>query len=127
MDKKILSYVLVFLLGAGLCGFAVYGFSKADYNKQVDKLSADIARLEATDAERVKLIESLTADNRSANERVVRLETQLRERDKRFADRLAEISGQLSRTATALEGSNVGIDDVIEGLGQVKELVEALP
>ena len=119
--------MLVFLLGAGLCGFAVYGFAKADYHKQTDKLSADIARLEATDAERVKLIESLTADNRSANERVVRLETQLRERDKRFADRLAEISGQLSRTATALEGSNVGIDDVIEGLGQVKELVEALP
>lgn len=127
MAKKVLSYVLVFVLGAAVCGFAVYRLTKADYSKQTDKLSADIAKLEDTARKRDAVIESLTADNKSANARADRLEVELRERDKRFADRLAEIGSQLERAATALEGSDGGIDDVIEGLGQVKELVEALP
>ena len=127
MAKKILGYILAALCGAVLCGITIAGIAKNNYTRQAIGISEDIDKLKGTAARSAAIVVDLQRYNSEANGRIDKLEAELRERDRRFAARFADLSSELGRTATAIEGSNVGIDAVIEGLGQLKPLVEALP
>ena len=127
MWNKVRFYIIAIVIGGVLGGSAVYAIAKAGHTREFARLS-DIVRTGEV------LNRTLQADNsalRTANtdaQRSIReLELQLDRDHKQSQAQIERIRATVSDIGSDLAGSGSSIQTIIDGIGSLRKLIEALP
>ena len=130
MWEKIKYYVIVgtscLCLGVG----ASYLVTQGAADKRIDKLKSDLARSEVRNEQLGLRLSAATGSEQRLEQTVSRFQddnSRLNESLGRAEADASKLKDGLERVANSMQSAGKGLDAIIEGLGQLKELAELLP
>jgi archaellum component FlaC len=118
--------ILAFGLGTLVSGFIVFAVAKGDHNRQVDKLSKQIDAIRDTNEYLSKYNSELVNTNNRLTTTVGELEKRITDDNIFYQRRLGEIGKSLIGISDSLGDATASIREIIDGIEQVKKLVEDL-
>jgi len=118
--------ILAFGLGTLVSGLVVFTIAKGNYNREADKLSKQIDAIRTTNEYLSNHNSELVSTNNRLTATVGELEKRIADDNIFYQRRLGEIGKSLIGVSNSLGDATASIREIIDGIEQVKKLIEDL-
>lgn len=122
MDKRV-PYIICFVAGAVLAAGLVLAVNSGRSDKQIERLSGEVAAYKATNTDLTSANLRLTESNNRSIAEVKQLRRELSD----AVGRTGSIKSLTGKISSGLEKTGSDIDGIIAGIGEIKKLLESLP